>query len=165
MAASRAGNDFQVPESLKECDYCSRGPNVYSHRVWPVRACRGGVLSGQDRTQGEPEWRHITMQVARNFFLSTRQSQIEIFLLLQDWLELAKGRNCELYSTRFIWVLFLQVYSNIKGLREVDPRTWTWPNQPCWQDYPRRLRAIAPIVNPERSAQGLRAGRGYLRWA
>ena len=146
-----------VPDVMKQAILAAEDERFYQH---------GGVdyLSVAARRPRQPDAGGtqqgagtITMQVARNFFL-TREKTLtrklrEVLLAWKIEANLSKDEILELYVNQIF--LGQRAYGFAAAvadlLRQAAARTSRWPRPRCWPGLPKAPSAYNPVTNPKRA--------------
>lgn len=147
----------EVPSHLKHAILAAEDEHFYEHvGIDPVGLVRAALanLSSGGRGQGAST---ITMQVARNFFLTREKTYsrklYEILLSLKIEQELSKDRILELYINQIF--LGQRAYGFAQAARAYYGKTLdeiTLPEAAMLAGLPKAPSAYNPIVNPARAA-------------
>ncbi len=145
-----------VPERLKQAVIAAEDDRFYEHPgvdyMGLLRAAWSLALTG-DRSQGGST---ITMQVARNFFLTPERTYIrklrEIFLALKIEDELSKDEILALYlNQNFMGNRAYGVAAAARTYYGVDVRQLTLPQIAMLAGLYKAPSKFNPVVNPERA--------------
>jgi penicillin-binding protein 1A len=147
----------EVPSHLKHAILAAEDERFYEHRgIDPVGLARAALanLSSGGRGQGAST---ITMQVARNFFLSREKTYnrklYEILLALKIEQNLSKDQILELYINQIF--LGQRAYGFAAAARAYYGKTLdelSLPEAAMLAGLPKAPSAFNPIVNPARAA-------------
>jgi len=147
----------EVPSHLKHAILAAEDERFYEHRgIDPFGLARAALanLSSGGRGQGAST---ITMQVARNFFLSREKTYnrklYEILLALKIEQNLSKDQILELYINQIF--LGQRAYGFAAAARAYYGKTLdelTLPEAAMLAGLPKAPSAFNPIVNPARAA-------------
>ena len=147
----------EVPSHLKHAILAAEDERFYEHRgIDPLGLARAALanLSSGGRGQGAST---ITMQVARNFFLSREKTYnrklYEILLSLKIEQNLGKDQILELYINQIF--LGQRAYGFAAAARAYYGKTLeqlTLPEAAMLAGLPKAPSAFNPIVNPTRAA-------------
>ena len=147
----------EVPSHLKHAILAAEDERFYEHRgIDPLDLARAALanLSSGGRGQGAST---ITMQVARNFFLSREKTYnrklYEILLSLKIEQNLGKDQILELYINQIF--LGQRAYGFAAAARAYYGKTLeqlTLPEAAMLAGLPKAPSAFNPIVNPARAA-------------
>ena len=147
----------EVPSTLKHAILAAEDERFYEHKgIDPVGLARAALanLSSGGRGQGAST---ITMQVARNFFLSREKTYnrklYEILLSLKIEQNLSKDQILELYINQIF--LGQRAYGFAAAARAYYGKTLeqlSLPESAMLAGLPKAPSAFNPIVNPARAA-------------
>ncbi len=147
----------EVPSTLKHAILAAEDERFYEHKgIDPVGLARAALanLSSGGRGQGAST---ITMQVARNFFLSREKTYnrklYEILLALKIEQNLSKDQILELYINQIF--LGQRAYGFSAAARAYYGKTLeqlSLPESAMLAGLPKAPSAFNPIVNPARAA-------------
>ncbi len=147
----------EVPSTLKHAILAAEDERFYEHKgIDPLGLVRAALanLSSGGRGQGAST---ITMQVARNFFLSREKTYnrklYEILLALKIEQNLSKDQILELYINQIF--LGQRAYGFSAAARAYYGKTLdelTLPESAMLAGLPKAPSAFNPIVNPARAA-------------
>ena len=139
----------QIPQSFIDALLAAEDDGFFSHSgIEPLslgRAISELVLTGKKGSGGST----LTMQVARNYFLSLERTFLrkfnEILLALEIEQTLSKLRFLSCMSIVCFWVTEPTDSRRPQKHTTASPLPISaWPNMPCWPVYPKHPHAITP---------------------